>query len=257
MILKIKNLTKAFGGVVAIADTSFSVKPKQIYGIIGPNGAGKTTLFNVITGNYEATEGDVIFRNRTLLGLKPHQIVRKGVARTFQNIRLFKSMSVLDNVLIGFDFQIRYGFLEAITRFPRFFTEEKRAKKKALEILDYFDLAKYQNNLATDLSYGQQRKVEIARALATNPEMLLLDEPAAGMNPAETKELASIITKARDDFDLTILLIEHDMPFVNELCDEVLVLDYGRVIFEGSPKDAIKHEDVISAYLGDFVHDFS
>lgn len=254
MILQIKNLTKAFGGVIAVADTSFTVNSKEIYGIIGPNGAGKTTLFNVITGNYEATKGEVLFRNRTLLGLKPHQIVRQGIARTFQNIRLFKSMSVLDNVLIGFDFQIRYSFLEAVTRFPRFFGEEKRVKKRALEILDYFDLSKYKDNLATDLSYGQQRKVEIARALATNPEMLLLDEPAAGMNPAETSELASIITKARDDFDLTILLIEHDMPFVNELCDNVLVLDYGKVIFEGVPDEAIKNEEVITAYLGDFIH---
>lgn len=254
MILEVKNLTKAFGGVVAIADTSFSVKPKEIFGIIGPNGAGKTTLFNIITGNYDATEGEVFFRNRTILGLKPHKIVRQGIARTFQNIRLFKSMSVVDNVLIGFDFQIRYGFFESIFRFPRYFSEEKRVKKRALEILEYFDLADYKDTLATDLSYGQQRKVEIARALATNPEMLLLDEPAAGMNPAETKELAEIITKARDDFDLTIILIEHDMPFVNELCDRVLVLDYGKVIFEGAPDEAIKDEDVIKAYLGDFIN---
>ncbi len=253
-MLEVKNLTKAFGGVVAVSDTSFKIKDKEIYGIIGPNGAGKTTMFNVVTGNYEATSGDVFLDGKSILGLKPHEIVRKGVARTFQNIRLFNSMSVLDNVLIGFDFQIKYSFLEAITRFPRFFGEEKRVKKRALEILDYFDLAKYQNDLATDLSYGQQRKVEIARALATNPKLLLLDEPAAGMNPAETAELASIITKAREDFDLTIVLIEHDMPFVNELCDNVLVLDYGKVIFEGIPSEAIKNEEVITAYLGDFVH---
>ncbi len=257
MILKVNNLTKAFGGVIAIADTSFSVNSKEIYGIIGPNGAGKTTLFNIITGNYEATKGDVLFRNQTILGLKPHKIVRKGIARTFQNIRLFKSMTVLENVLIGFDFQLHYSFLESVIRFPRFFKEEKRVKKKALEILDYFDLTKHKDDLATDLSYGQQRKVEIARALATNPEILLLDEPAAGMNPAETKELASIIIKARDDFDLTILLIEHDMPFVNELCDKVLVLDYGKVIFEGIPSEAIQNEEVITAYLGDFVNDYS
>ncbi len=257
MILEVKNLTKSFGGVIAISNTSFSVKPKDIYGIIGPNGAGKTTLFNIITGNYEATEGEVIFRNRSITGLKPHHIVQKGIARTFQNIRLFKSMTVLENVLIGFDFQLQYSFLETITRLPRFFSEEKRIKQKAIEILDYFDLTKHKDDLATDLSYGQQRKVEIARALATNPEMLLLDEPAAGMNPAETKELADIITKTRDDFDLTILLIEHDMPFVNELCDKVLVLDYGKVIFEGIPSEAIQNEEVITAYLGDFINDFS
>ncbi len=253
-MLEVRDLTKAFGGVVAVNKTSFTIKEKEIYGVIGPNGAGKTTMFNVITGNYQATSGDVLLDSKSILGLKPHEIVRKGIARTFQNIRLFNSMSVLDNVLIGFDFQIKYNFLEAITRFPRFFGEEKRVKQKALDILDYFDLAKYQNNLATDLSYGQQRKVEIARALATNPKILLLDEPAAGMNPAETAELASIITKARKDFELTIVLIEHDMPFVNKLCDNVLVLDYGKVIFEGAPSEAIANEEVITAYLGDFIH---
>lgn len=255
MILEVQNITKTFGGVVAIADTSFSVQPKEIYGIIGPNGAGKTTLFNIITGNYIADEGKIVFRNRDLKGLKPHQIVRQGVARTFQNIRLFKSMSVLDNVLIGFDFQARYSFLETITRFPRFFKEEKRIKKRALELLEYFGIEEFKDNLATDLSYGNQRKVEIARALATNPELLLLDEPAAGMNPAETSELAKLIQEAKNDFDISILLIEHDMKFVNSLCDNVLVLDYGKVIFEGTPTKAIENEDVIAAYLGDFAND--
>lgn len=257
MILQVKNLTKSFGGVVAVNDTSFNVDKNQIFGIIGPNGAGKTTLFNIITGNYEATNGEVLFENKSILGLKPHKIVRKGIARTFQNIRLFKSMSVLDNVLIGFDFQMKYSFLEAFSRLPRYFKEEKKAKIKAMQILEYFDIDKYKNDLATDLSYGQQRKVEMARALATNPKILLLDEPAAGMNPAETKELAYIIKKARDDFNLSIILIEHDMPFVNHLCDSVLVLDYGKVIFEGKPQDAIKNEEVITAYLGDFTNDKS
>lgn len=255
MILEIKNVTKKFGGVIAISDTSFSVEPKEIYGLIGPNGAGKTTMFNIITGNYEPTEGGVFFRHEEMTGLKPHQIVRKGIARTFQNIRLFKSMSVLDNVLIGFDFQARYTFLESVLRLPRFFGEEKRVKNRALEILEYLGLKEYADHKATDLSYGQQRKVEIARALATNPELLLLDEPAAGMNPAETKELADLIFKARDDFDLTVLLIEHDMKFVNQLCDKVLVLDYGKTIYEGKPADAIKDPEVVAAYLGDFVHD--
>jgi branched-chain amino acid transport system ATP-binding protein len=244
-----------FGGVVAINDTSFTVTSKEIYGLIGPNGAGKTTMFNIITGNYIATEGSILFRQEELIGIKPHKIVRKGIARTFQNIRLFKSMSVLDNVLIGFDFQARYTFLEAITRFPRFFGEEKRIRAKALDILHYLGIEQFAHHNATDLSYGQQRKVEIARALATNPELLLLDEPAAGMNPAETKELAELIFKAREDFDLTILLIEHDMKFVNQLCDKVLVLDYGKTIFEGKPADAIQNEEVIAAYLGDFKHD--
>ncbi|DAB32476.1 MAG TPA: high-affinity branched-chain amino acid ABC transporter ATP-binding protein LivG [Sulfurospirillum sp. UBA11407] len=255
MILKVDKVTKNFGGVTAIKETSFSVAPKEIYGLIGPNGAGKTTMFNIITGNYEASEGEVFFRNETLHGLKPHQIVRRGVARTFQNIRLFKSMSVLDNVLIGFDFQARYSFAESILRLPRFFGEEKRIRAKAMEILKYLGIEKFAEHKATDLSYGQQRKVEIARALATNPELLLLDEPAAGMNPAETKELADLIYKAREDFDLTVLLIEHDMKFVNQLCDRVLVLDYGKSIFEGKPSDAIKDPEVVAAYLGDFIHD--
>lgn len=255
MILKIDNVTKNFGGVTAIKETSFSIAPKEIFGLIGPNGAGKTTMFNIITGNYEPTLGQVIFRGEPLNGLKPHHIVRKGIARTFQNIRLFSSMSVLDNVLIGFDFQARYGFLESIVRFPRFVREEKRIKTRSLEILDYFGMASYADEKAVDLSYGQQRKVEIARALATNPELLLLDEPAAGMNPSETEELGEIIKKARNDFDLTVLLIEHDMKFVNQLCDKVLVLDYGKTIFEGKPNDAIQDPEVISAYLGDFHND--
>jgi len=255
MILELKSVTKKFGGVTAINDTTFTVNTKEIYGLIGPNGAGKTTMFNIITGNYEATSGEVVFRNEPLNGLKPHTIVRRGIARTFQNIRLFNSMSVMDNVLIGFDFQAKYTYMESIFRFPRFFGEEKRIRKRAMEILDYFGIAEFADTKATDLSYGQQRKVEIARALATNPAMLLLDEPAAGMNPAETKELASLIKSAREDFDLTVLLIEHDMQFVNQLCDKVLVLDYGKTIFEGNPADAIKDKEVVAAYLGDFAHD--
>ncbi|ACZ11515.1 ABC transporter ATP-binding protein [Sulfurospirillum deleyianum] len=255
MILKIENVTKNFGGVSAIKETSFGVAPKEIFGLIGPNGAGKTTMFNIITGNYEPSSGSVIFRNEVLNGLKPHHIVRKGIARTFQNIRLFSSMSVLDNVLIGFDFQARYGFLESIIRFPRFISEEKRIKTRSMEILDYFGMGHFAHEKAVDLSYGQQRKVEIARALATNPELLLLDEPAAGMNPSETEELGELIKKARVDFDLTVLVIEHDMKFVNQLCDKVLVLDYGKTIFEGKPADAICDPEVIAAYLGDFHND--
>lgn len=255
MILTIDNVTKNFGGVTAINETSFSVAPKEIFGLIGPNGAGKTTMFNIITGNYQPTNGQVLFRNEPINGLKPHHIVRKGIARTFQNIRLFSSMSVLDNVLIGFDFQARYSFLESIVRFPRFIKEERRIKQRAEEILDYFGMSAYMNEKAVDLSYGLQRKVEIARALATNPELLLLDEPAAGMNPSETEELGVIIKKARNDFDLTVLLIEHDMKFVNQMCDKVLVLDYGKTIFEGKPHEAILDPEVISAYLGDFHND--
>ncbi|MDR3346322.1 MAG: ABC transporter ATP-binding protein [Campylobacteraceae bacterium] len=254
-MLEIKNITKRFGGVSAITDTSFSVNKGEIYGLIGPNGAGKTTMFNIITGNYKPTEGIVEFDGRKISGLKPYEIVRLGIARTFQNIRLFKSMSVLENVLIGFDYHAKYTFFESMFRLPRFFKHEREIKKAALEILKYLDLDRFADDKATDLSYGQQRKVEIARALATSPKLLLLDEPAAGMNPAETKELASLLQKAKVDFALTILLIEHDMKFVNALCDKVLVLDYGKSIFEGAPCDAIRDKEVVSAYLGDFTQD--
>ncbi len=254
MILEICNVTKKFGGVTAIKNTSFSVKAKEIYGLIGPNGAGKTTMFNIITGNYEPTSGDIKFHGQKINGIKPFKIVHRGIARTFQNIRLFNSMTVLDNVLIGFDYQASYTYLETIFRLPRFFKEERRVKKRAFEIMEVLGIAEYSDELATSLSYGQQRKVEIARALAANPQLLLLDEPAAGMNPQETEELAELFFKIRDEFDITILLIEHDMKFVNKLCDKVTVLDYGKTIFEGDIKDAIRDEEVIKAYLGDFKH---
>ncbi|NVJ53686.1 MAG: ABC transporter ATP-binding protein [Campylobacteraceae bacterium] len=254
MILEVQNVTKKFGGVTAIKDTTFHVKAKEIYGLIGPNGAGKTTMFNVITGNYEPTEGAVKFHGQRIDGIKPYKIVHRGIARTFQNIRLFTSMTVLDNILIGFDYQAEYSYLEAIFRLPRFFKEERRVRKRAFEIMEVLGIAEYADEMATSLSYGQQRKVEIARALAASPQLLLLDEPAAGMNPQETDELAELFFKIRDEFDVTILLIEHDMKFVNKLCDRVMVLDYGKTIFEGHIKDAIKDEEVIKAYLGDFKH---
>ncbi|RXJ88141.1 ABC transporter ATP-binding protein [Arcobacter sp. CECT 8985] len=254
MILEVSNITKNFGGVTAIKDTSFSVKSKEIYGLIGPNGAGKTTMFNIITGNYSPSEGTVKFNGQRIDGTKPHKIVHKGIARTFQNIRLFQSMTVLDNILIAFDYQAKYSYLETIIRLPRFFKEEKRIKQKAFEIMEVLGIAQYAHEQATSLSYGSQRKVEIARALAAAPKLLLLDEPAAGMNPNETKELAQLLFDIRDKFDITILLIEHDMKFVNHLCDRVMVLDYGKTIFEGHISDAIKDEEVIKAYLGDFKH---
>ena len=254
MILEIRNITKSFGGVVAINNTSFSLKQKEIFGLIGPNGAGKTTMFNIITGNYKPTSGDVILNGKNITNKKNHKIVGYGIARTFQNIRLFSSMSVLDNILIGFDSHAKYSYLESIFRLPRFFKQEKKIREEAIEILKFLGIDKFKDELATSLSYGQQRKVEIARALATNPSLLLLDEPAAGMNPNETKELAQLLFSIRDKFDITILLIEHDMKFVNHLCDRVMVLDYGKTIFEGHIEDAIKDEEVIKAYLGDFKH---
>ncbi|MDR1615146.1 MAG: ABC transporter ATP-binding protein [Campylobacteraceae bacterium] len=255
MILEIKNITKSFGGVTAISDTSFCVETGQIFGLIGPNGAGKTTMFNIITGNYKPTSGIVELDKEVISGLKPHQIVRKGIARTFQNIRLFSSMNVMENVLIGFDYHAKYTFFEGMFRLPRFFKSEREIRVRAEEILDYLELKDFAKESAVSLSYGQQRKVEIARALAVNPKLLLLDEPAAGMNPAETKELAALLQRAKDDFNLAVLLIEHDMKFVNQLCDRVLVLDYGKSICEGTPSEVINHKDVVAAYLGDFIND--
>lgn len=253
-ILKIDSVTMQFGGVTAINALDFEVKKGSIYGLIGPNGAGKTTIFNIITGNLQPTSGFVIFEDNDITGTKPNQVVYKGIARTFQNIRLFKSMTVLENILIGFDAQANYGYLEAIFRLPRFFKREKEIKEKAYKLLEIFGITEFANTNATALSYGNQRKVEIARALATNPKLLLLDEPAAGMNPNETAELSEIIHKIKRDFNLTILLIEHDMKFVNAMCEQVTVLDYGAKIFEGKPADAIVDEKVVSAYLGDFTN---
>jgi len=253
-ILKIDDITMQFGGVTAIDNLNFEVKKGTIYGLIGPNGAGKTTIFNIITGNLKPTKGFVLFEGRDITGTKPNKVVYKGIARTFQNIRLFQSMTVLENILIGFDAYANYSYLEAILRLPRYFAREKEIKEKAYELLKIFGIEEFANHNAKALSYGNQRKVEIARALATNPKLLLLDEPAAGMNPNETAELSEIIHKIKKDFDLTILLIEHDMKFVNAMCERLTVLDYGAKIFEGKPADAIVDEKVVSAYLGDFTH---
>ena len=254
MILEIKNITKEFGGVKAISDTSFQVDKNQIYGLIGPNGAGKTTMFNIITGNYKPTKGEVWLDGKNITKIKNYKIVREGIARTFQNIRLFSSMSVLDNLLIGMDHATKYTYLESIFRLPRYFSAENKAEDFAIKILDNLGILEFKDELATSLSYGIQRKVEIARALATKPKLLLLDEPAAGMNPNETKDLAQLLFKIRDEYNITILLIEHDMKFVNHLCDQVLVLDYGKTIFQGKIEDAIQDGEVIKAYLGDFKH---
>jgi len=253
-ILKVDNVTMQFGGVTAIDSLSFELEKGMIYGLIGPNGAGKTTIFNIITGNLIPTKGNIYLEGQDITGTKPNQVVYKGIARTFQNIRLFKSMSVLENILIGFDAAAKYSYFEAILRFPRYFKYEKVIKERAYEIMDIFGITEFANNNATALSYGNQRKVEIARALATNPKLLLLDEPAAGMNPNETAELSNIIHKIKKEFNLSILLIEHDMKFVNAMCEKLTVLDYGEKIFEGKPADAIVNEKVISAYLGDFSH---
>lgn len=251
-LLELENVSIAFGGLKAIDNVSFEVKEDTIFGLIGPNGAGKTTMFNIITANYKPTSGKVSFCGRNISQFKPNAIVNLGIARTFQNIRLFASMSVLENVLIGLHNEAKYSFFEAMFRVGRYFKEEKRIKNKAIELLEYLGLGDKINLPANSLSYGNSRKVEIARALATNPKMLLLDEPAAGMNPKETEELCELILKMKKDFNLSVLLIEHDMPFVNKLCSEVLVLDYGKKLFSGTPQEAINDKQVIAAYLGDY-----
>jgi len=250
-MIELKNITKNFGGVSAIKNLNLRVELGETFGLIGPNGAGKTTAFNIITGNYTPTSGEIIFRNENITNKKPNKIVELGIARTFQNIRLFSSMSVLENVLIGFHNHIDYNFFEAIFRFPAFFKEEEKFKNEAMEILKTLKIEKFADSLATSLSYGNQRKVEIARALATSPDLLLLDEPVAGMNHTESDELADILQLIKDEYDLTILLIEHDMKFVQKIADRVMVLDYGRTIFEGRPDLMMKDEAVIKAYLGD------
>lgn len=253
-ILEVSSAVMQFGGLRAIDGVSFSIESGEIFGLIGPNGAGKTTMFNIITANYKPTSGSVKLLEEEITRYKPNKIVTKGIARTFQNIRLFESMSVLENVLIGLHASMRYSFIEAAFRFGRFFSEEKKAREKAMEILRYIGIEEFALMKATNLSYGNQRKVEIARALATSPKLLLLDEPAAGMNPKETEELAELIFRMKEDFGLSVLLIEHDMPFVNRLCDRVLVLDYGKMLFSGTPHEAINDEHVIAAYLGDIAN---
>lgn len=251
-LLELENVSIAFGGLKAIDNVSFSIEEGTIFGLIGPNGAGKTTMFNIITANYKPTSGKVTFCGKDISRFKPNVIVNLGIARTFQNIRLFSSMSVLENVLIGMHNDAKYTFFEAMFRVGRYFKEEKRIKNRAIELLEYLGMGDKINLPANSLSYGNSRKVEIARALATNPKLLLLDEPAAGMNPKETEELCELILKMKKDFNLSVLLIEHDMPFVNRLCSEVLVLDYGKKLFNGTPQDAINNKEVIAAYLGDY-----
>ncbi|MFO7912408.1 MAG: ABC transporter ATP-binding protein [Desulfotignum sp.] len=255
-ILDVKNLTMNFGGLKALDDVSITIEKGQIAALIGPNGAGKTTFFNCITGIYEPTQGAVEIAPpgkevQSLRGLKPNYVTERGIARTFQNIRLFHGMTVLENVLIGRHCRLSSGIIKAMLQPPSQKNEEKKAVADSYEILEKIGLAKYVNDMAVNLSYGAQRRLEIARALATDPFLLLLDEPAAGMNPQETKELDDLILWLRDNEDLTILLIEHDMKLVMSLSDVIHVVDYGKKIAEGSPEDIKANADVIKAYLGE------
>ena len=251
-MLETKNLGISFGGLKAAQDVNIRIKKNQLYGLIGPNGAGKTTIFNLLTCIYKPTTGTFYLDGEEMVGLSPHKINQKGIARTFQNIRLFNNMTVVRNVMVGLHNRPEYkcSVLESFLRLPRHFKVEREMREKAKELLRIFGLEEERNNLACNLPYGKQRKLEIARALATNPKILLLDEPAAGMNPNETEDLAQTIRFIRDNFDMTILLIEHDMRFVSELCDELTVLSFGTVLAQGDTKTVLQDPEVIKAYIG-------
>jgi branched-chain amino acid transport system ATP-binding protein len=258
-LLKVHKLTKSFGGLTAVLNVSMELKQGELVGLIGPNGAGKTTVFNLLTGVYVPTSGSIILNKggaeQELQGLKPHRICKAGVARTFQNIRLFKDLTVFDNVRIAMHKNVRYGLLSSFLHLPSYHREEKRISEATMELLKIFKLDGKKDEYAKNLPYGEQRHLEIARALATNPSLLLLDEPAAGMNPAETAQLTELIKWIREKFNLTILLIEHDMSLVMKICERIYVLDYGILIAEGTPDEIRSNKRVIEAYLGEDVGD--
>lgn len=250
-ILEVSHLSISFGGLRAVDDFNLTINEGELYGLIGPNGAGKTTAFNLLTGVYKPTEGIIKLDGKDITGQKTIDINKEGIARTFQNIRLFKDLSVLDNVKVGLHNSYEYSTLTGILRLPKYRKIEKEMNEKAMELLKVFDLDSAASLKASQLPYGKQRKLEIARALATNPKLLLLDEPAAGMNPNETKELMDTISFIRKEFKMTILLIEHDMKLVSGICERLTVLNFGRVLAEGKTSDVLNNPEVITAYLGE------
>ena len=250
-MLEVKNIGISFGGLKAVDNFSLIIEKGQLYGLIGPNGAGKTTVFNLLTGVYKADHGSIFLDGKELTGKNTIEINQAGIARTFQNIRLFKELSVLDNVKVGLHNHHPYSTIEGIFRLPRYYKVEKEMNARAMELLKVFDLDKECNYKASNLPYGKQRKLEIARALATDPKLLLLDEPAAGMNPNETAELMDTIRFVRDHFDMTVLLIEHDMKLVSGICEKLTVLNFGQVLTQGQTSEVLNDKRVITAYLGE------
>ena len=250
-LLEVKNLSISFGGLKAVDNFHVEIEKGQLYGLIGPNGAGKTTIFNLLTGVYKPNAGSIVLDDTNITGKSTIEINQAGIARTFQNIRLFKDMSVLDNVKAGLHKHHKYSTVEGIFRLPRYYKIEKEMDEEAMSLLKVFDLDKECDFKASNLPYGKQRKLEIARALATEPKLLLLDEPAAGMNPNETAELMETIRFVRDNFDMTVLLIEHDMKLVSGICEKLTVLNFGQVLREGATSDVLHDPEVIKAYLGE------
>lgn len=250
-MLEVNNLSIQFGGLHAVDNFHMKIEKGELYGLIGPNGAGKTTIFNMLTGVYKPTDGKIFLDGEDITGKSTMEINKEGIARTFQNIRLFKDLSVLDNVKVGLHNHHPYSTIEGIFRLPRYYKVEKEMNARAMELLKVFDLDKECDYKASNLPYGKQRKLEIARALATDPKLLLLDEPAAGMNPNETAELMDTIRFVRDHFDMTVLLIEHDMKLVSGICEKLTVLNFGQVLTQGETSEVLNDKRVITAYLGE------